>query len=340
MKWKDTDKKIVFFNEYTFNYNRSYNRYDNPFREKVYYYSSNLHTNGFAYPKKDLKNVSTFETKTLKPESKLCFDSGSGFPRFKLALSDSKRCIKVDKADCIVVSGSNDVKISEVNWNVIEDNNTVYVVNEECWNNYFRGIVAFKNMLSPYVTFDGEPTIIYSGIVASYSKESVYLAKYADGVYTKPFITDKELDKIICKMCPEPTYEEFESILEMLNSEDASIVQLGVKMIAGYNVDKYKLSMRLVLCTRLNWYLYTKNTVGTQQLMQTLGITQYQIKDDFSDGARQVQRRDETYIAEDIAIAKKLSSKMVKEWLQNTYQRYLLQYEYEWLPDERKIELK
>lgn len=53
-------------------------------------------------------------------------------------------------------------------------------------------------------------------------------------------------------MCPEPTYEEFVSILDMLDSQDASVVQLGTKMIAGYNVDKYKLSMRLILTTRSN----------------------------------------------------------------------------------------
>lgn len=338
MKWRDTDKKVVFFNEHTFNYNRSYCKYDYPFRDRWYY--TNLHQNGFVYPRKDLKNIGTFETKTLKPESKLCFDPGSGFPRFKLALSDSKRCIKVDKADCIVVSGDNDVKISEYSWYVLEDDNTVYFITEDNWNNYFGGFTSFKNMLMPYVNFEGNLSLTYTGVIASYTKESLYLAKYADGIYTKPFITDKELDKIICKMCPEPTYDEFESILEMLNSEDASIVQLGVKMITGYNVDKYKLSMRLILCTRLNWYLYTKNTVGTQQLMQTLGLTQYQIKEDFSDGVRTIQRKNEVYEAVDVAIAKKLSTKMVKDWLQETYQRYLLQYDYEWLPDERKVELK
>ena len=53
-------------------------------------------------------------------------------------------------------------------------------------------------------------------------------------------------------MCPEPTYEEFLSIIDMLNSDDASIVQLGIKMLVGYNVEKYKLSFRLILQTRTN----------------------------------------------------------------------------------------
>jgi hypothetical protein len=53
-------------------------------------------------------------------------------------------------------------------------------------------------------------------------------------------------------MCPEPTYEEMLSLLDMLNSEDASIVQLGVKMITGFNVEKYRLTFRLILYTRKN----------------------------------------------------------------------------------------
>jgi hypothetical protein len=60
------------------------------------------------------------------------------------------------------------------------------------------------------------------------------------------------LDKIINDLCPEPTYEEIESIVDMLNSEDAATVQLGVKMIQGYNANKYRLTLRLILCTRDN----------------------------------------------------------------------------------------
>jgi hypothetical protein len=50
------------------------------------------------------------ETTTIKPGSKLFFDPGSSFPRFKLAMSDNKRCIKLDKGDYIVVSGDKDFK--------------------------------------------------------------------------------------------------------------------------------------------------------------------------------------------------------------------------------------
>ena len=88
--------------------------------------------------------------------------------------------------------------------------------------------------------------------MTSYGKDTVYLAKYADGDYTLPYITDNELDKAICGMCPEPTYDEIMSVIDMLNSDDASIVQLGVKLIAGFNVEKYKMTFKLILYTRSN----------------------------------------------------------------------------------------
>ena len=53
-------------------------------------------------------------------------------------------------------------------------------------------------------------------------------------------------------MCPELTYQEISSIIEMLDSEDASVVQLGMKTLTAYNASKYKLTLRLILCSREN----------------------------------------------------------------------------------------
>ena len=339
MKWKNSDKQVLFFNYNIVYYNRTNNRVTDPMENRNYV--PYIHKNGIIYPKRDLTNINIFESKTLKPESVLYFDAGSGFPRFKLSMTDSKRCIKIPKADYIIVSGNNDFKSPSYNYVVIEDNSSIYFVLEDDWNTWFNNsIVLFKNTCSAYHNFNGDPKVIYNGRVNSYTKESVWLAKYTEGEYSIPYLTDKQLDKIICEMCPEPTYEEFESILDMLNSEDASVVQLGVKMLTGYNVDKYKLSMRLILYTRVNWYVFTKNTVGTKQLIDTLDLYTYYICNDFPRGAYHAQKEYETYNAEDVAIAKKLGYKMIKEWLQNVYKRQILDYEFDWLPDERKVALE
>ena len=126
MKWKNTDKECKKFN-YNIVYSNAVHGYKTiPFETLRWSYE--FITNGFCYPKKDLSNIDTFETTTVKPESKLYFDSGSGFPRFKLSLSDNKRCIKTSKANYIVVSGNKEFKTTTDEYIVIEDDKEIILV--------------------------------------------------------------------------------------------------------------------------------------------------------------------------------------------------------------------
>lgn len=94
-------------------------------------YYSYMHSKGYIYPKKDLSVISKLETKTIKPGSTLYFDAGSGFPRFKLSMSDNKRCIKVAKGDYIVVSGERSCQCPPYEYVVIEDLSNIYLVRDE-----------------------------------------------------------------------------------------------------------------------------------------------------------------------------------------------------------------
>ena len=199
---------------------------------------------------------------------------------------------------------------------VIECTDAIYFVEKDEFNTYFNGnLSTFCSRISKYQKLEN-PNIIYTGRLAGYDKHNVYLAKYLDGEYTIDYITDVDLDKIINKMCPEPTYEELSSIVDMLNSEDAATVQLGVKMIQGYNVDKYKMTLRLILCTRQNWWLYTRNTVGTKQLMETLNLDRYKIQEAFQYGCRYVAKDGETYTIEDVQI--KCSHSISRKYITTT----------------------
>lgn len=336
MKWKNTNKDCYRFNYNTVYYNNLNNYKANPFDSIRYSYE--FIRNGYCYPKKDLSNVDTFETTTITPESKLYFDQGSNFPRFKLSLSDNKRCIKTSKANYIVVSGNKDFKTTSDEYVIIEDDADVVLILKNDYDDWYNGkLDVFLTGVSQYKLFSN-PKVIYTGRLSSYSKDSVWIAKYADGEYTLEYITDKNLDKIICNMCPEPTYEELLSIIDMLNSDDASVVQLGVKMLAGYNVEKYKLSLRLILCTRTNWWNYSKTLVATKQLVETLDINHYRISDSFSAGVYYVDDGKTDYTVEDIAISKKLATKLLTEEFQRQYNSYIQQ-DYKWIPDERKIKL-
>lgn len=287
-----------------------------------------------------MSNVGQLKVTTVKPDSVLYFDPGSSFPRYKLGLTANKRCIKPTKADVIVVSGNTNRSVSDEEYTCIECTDGVYFVEKEMWEKFYSGkLDNFLKAIANYKPLN-DPKVVYSGKFAGYTKESVYIAKYIENEYTLNYITDIDLDKIINNMCPEPTYEELVSIIDMLNSEDAATVQLGVKMIQGYNASKYKMTLRLILCTRSNWFLFTKNTVGTKQLMETLEIDRYRVTDNFISGCRYVCNSGESYTAEDIAISKKLSKKLLTEYFQKQYQDYFINQNFKWLPDERKIELK
>ena len=339
MQWKDTGIECKFFNYNTFNYLRNANKSGDPF------YASSWHTGmlsrSFLYPKQDLSNIDNLRTTTINPESKLFFDQGSSFPRFKLGLTDNKRCIKIPKADYIVVSGEVEYSTTAGQLVVVQDSSGVYIIDWDEWVMVFNSdFHRMKAVLSGYHNFETDAQVVHIGRIQSFTKDSLYLAKYASGEYTVPYITDNDLDKICCSMCPEPTYDEFLSIIDMLNSADASVVQLGIKMLAGYNVEKYKLSFRLILCTRRNWFDWSRNLVACKQLLDTLKIDNYRIYDNFATGCNHAQRTGETYTPEDIAIAKKLASKFIKEDLQNYLERFYFSRDYEWLPDEKTVDIK
>ena len=334
MKWKNTDKECHFFN-----YN-SYNWYKSRGRTGVCFDASNwLLNNAYLYPKMDLTVIESFKTTTIKPESRLYFDESSGFPRFKLSMSNNKRCIKVPKADYIVVSGNTDYKTdTNRNYIVFEDDYGVWIVEEGEYNLVFGNIATFQANLLNFNVFSNLK-LVYQGRLYGFSKDSVYLVKYATGEYTVPFITDCDLDKVICNMCPDMTYEDILSIIDMLDSEDTAVVQLGMKALQAYNVEKYRLTLRLILMTRLNWYTFTRNTVGTKQLMETLDLGKYYIGDDFGYYSKYADDGKHTYTAEDVALAKQIGLKLLRKWLQTTFDNYFRNVNYQWLPDEKKVEL-
>lgn len=339
MKWKDTEKDVQYLNINNYYYYKNNNRNGDPFSKR--FWLSGFDLNGYIYPKKDLTSVENFETKTLQADTRLFFDQSSSFPRFKLTVSGNKRCIKQAKADVIVVSGNTDYNHPDNNYVVLEDDAGVYLINEDEWNTWFNGSLKdFIAAMSSCKTFGSNLCLAYQGRVNTYSKDNVYLAKYADGTYTLPYITDNNLDEIICGMCPEPTYEEVISLVDMLNSEDSAVVALGVKMLTGFNVAKYKLTFRLILYTRSNWYAYTRNTVGTKQLVDTLNLNTYYITEGFGYNCSYIERSNETYSVEDVALAKKVSSKLIREWLQKTFSNAFANNRYKWLPDERKVTLE
>lgn len=334
MEWKDTGKPIYKFYYDNFEENRKYNR-----TYTVYYGLSRwtFRNSKYLYPKSDL-DIESFETKTIKPDSKLFFDPGSGFPRFKLSLSGNKRCIKQGKADVIVVSGDTDYSWDNDVFAIIEDDNMCMLVDSEDWGRFNRDLNNFVNLTNRYIPWN-DPKFITESSLQGFNDKNMWIKRYDEGIYTLDYITDINLDKIINDMCPDFTVSEIESIIEMLNSEDTAVVQLGVKTLQAYNISKYKMTLRLILCSRSKWYTFTKNTVGTKQILETLDMSNYDITDSLANAVRHIYRDSETYDADDIALAKRISKKLIEEYCTQICKTYFFNEEEPWLPDERTVSL-
>lgn len=96
----------------------------------------------------------------------------------------------------------------------------------------------------------------------------------------------------------------------------------------------------MILCTRRNWFEWSRNLVACKQLIDTLEISRYDVYDNFVSGCNRIARTGETYSAEDIAIAKKLAYKFIKEDVQKYVNNYYFSRDYQWLPDEKTVDLK
>ena len=76
--------------------------------------------------------------------------------------------------------------------------------------------------------------------------------------------------------------------------------------------------------SRRDWYYQTSTTVGTKQLLDTLGINPSKIYNDFGTAVMRnaFAKADETYTPEDIAMSKQISKKLIEDWAQSYCNSY------------------
>ena len=215
---------------------------------------------------------------TLQPKQTLFFGKTSEFPRFKLSESDFKRCIKIEKADAVVVGGINCTPESYMA--VLEDEVAVYVINDyrinnvrardphkhRAWTNDW-----FKYIQDNKLFYGNEIKQVYKGQVVFFSRNSALdMEKIIDKTYTK-LVTDEDVDSMINKNLDIITKEDLEAICDMLDSPDRTTQGVGLKMLCGYNVNETVLSVRTMLGTRP--YLMSCpewKGVGVQQVLNTI----------------------------------------------------------------------
>lgn len=290
-------------------------------------YSYFLHNAERCFPYSDkVKEISKNFVIDIPKDAMLLFDKASAYPRYKLCMSDHKRCIKPSKADFIVVpDDTNNYRISE--GYIVKCNDKLIFFN----TNELRRFGKMINGAILYLSqFFNKCEIIYEGPIIFTNKYSEFVYKYIIGEYDKKFITDSNLDKLINTILVDPQFEELLSIAEMLDSDDVSIRKMALKTLSAYNADKYKLSLRITLLCRDKDISLDINDVATKQLIKTLNISKYSF---YSMNGVGMNRRlsfcysnEETYDVEDIAIAKRLTTallqKLFNKYISDLYKKF------------------
>ena len=227
----------------------------------------------------DIAKIVKVAKGSLQAKQTLFFGKTSKFPRFKLSESDFKRCIKIEKADTVVV-GDLDFTQDNVD-NVLEDEEYIYIIDNWRAKNYVRcrdsrKKAAWDQDCVKYIKdndlfYGSSIEKIYSGTISIASKEVAFdLENILNGIY-KNVITDKELDTAINKNFDSLDVEDLTAICDMLDSSDRTTQGLGLKMLCGYNINDVVLTVRTMLGTRPHLSSCSEWTsVGVQQVLKTI----------------------------------------------------------------------
>lgn len=243
---------------------------------------------GTIYDKSDFEIAGEIEKlkKThLDGDESLFFLPCSKFPRTKLAGTNFKRVVKPEKADILVYK---DLCLFSLIWivDMFETNNSYFAIPYNIRYHYLDRDEYIANpaeYIKNYVHDIAQlnPTFLGRASIANTRYEWL-LDKIIDGT-APPIISDKELNDIVCKSMPEITEEEVLSIKDMLESRDASVAGLGLKMLGSYNLDCYKRSLGLIIKRRYRFLkqLNEWNCVSFKQVRTTTLCLPYDIGDQY-----------------------------------------------------------
>lgn len=193
---------------------------------------------------------------TLTPNATLYFSASSEFPRFKLTDTGYKRCIKVEKADFIVMGK---LKLDQhSNCYLFEDEEHFYLV--DCDRMYFKyksdqnKVNAFKANPEQYIRnhhlyYGATLTLVHHGAICYGLGGSADVEHIMNGDYKKT-ITDKDLDSAINGSFDKLDADTLASICDMLDSPDKVTKGVGLKLLTGYNVQATPLTIRTMLGLR------------------------------------------------------------------------------------------
>ena len=284
MKYYNDSRHVLFVKDEYFN--KSYSCYQNGeiSTHVIWAYYDSRYDNAIIFPTtatnyKDLvKKINDTIVTSTKEGSVLYFDKSSKFPRFKLSQTSYKRCVKIEKADCIVAKkfDANQIALyTNCDCYVFENEyGTLCVVPESYVKSYANG--SLKDFFELLKNLDSFPDLkedpIYKGrLCCVFKTPSIYLENLINNK-PLPIMEDTTLDNEVNKTFEKITEEDIETIIPMLNSSDSESVSLGLKLLSNTNVTETPYLITAILVyTFSNWCgNQAKNTVSVAQMFDTL----------------------------------------------------------------------
>lgn len=287
----------------------------------------------FPYSFKDIADKYKSYKGKVNLKAKLYFTSTSKFPRFKLTDTDYKRCIKLEKADTIVMNMFESWEFDNFEVVLYETSDVIYcTVKNACkyWKNKWQdefNKIGVEAYLSKYKLKDPACTKCYEGpAVITSLKNTVCVEELMEDLYSN-IVTDDDLDKMININFDKLTSDDVKAITDMLDSTDKSVQALGLKMLCGYNINETPVTVKALLGFREHLgKLPEWKGVGVQQILKSIRWPGFM---SFPHGTQ--------YLIDSNTSASEYDKSLIAEVLENKLRNYLEKYVkeiegYKWVP--------
>ena len=207
------------------------------------------------------------------PGKKIYFHPKSKFPRFKLMGTDYKRTIKPDKCDCIVVPEVPERWIYiYTKMRIYKDkcSDALFGISNDIYDSRFVDEKHFLECIKLWNKIDLE--FVQTTHIAEVNRENSFTIDVLFGKYTKPIITDTMLDLEISKSLPIISESDIDSIDSMLDSTDQSVVEMGLKLLTGFNVFETPTIIKTLLYKHWNVATSNKalNSVAVRKMLNSV----------------------------------------------------------------------
>lgn len=233
----------------------TYNTKEISLKESILVLKSNLDLKSII--KNILNHCKSNELEKLEPDKKVYFTKPISFSRkwFKNTYPTNKIVFDIKKADIIIIDSFKlkDFSPYHHSYYTIFSDNSLYLGNI-LQSSYYN----ISTEIASQIVHNGNDKIIFSGDIGEEMDNLCYIYENMDKLQ---FITTGKLFSEGADL----TEENFQNLNQFLSSADGELVNLGLKLIPGYNYYKYMGEFALLISlANHNLVRLRKKTVETE----------------------------------------------------------------------------